>query len=59
MEEDSLHVFVVVGVRVAMAMVVITVIVPMPVVGMSESCEADNIDEKTEDADDKEFVEAL
>lgn len=59
MQEDALHVLVIV--RVAVAVVVISVIVRMPVtmVCMTESCEAYNVYEEAQNTDNQKFIEPL
>ena len=64
MQEYPLHVFVLVGVAVPMVMTVpmsmiVSVVVSVPVMGVAKCCETNNVDQETEDTDNKELVQPL
>lgn len=62
MKKYALHILIIV-VMVTMAMVVLSmaviVRVSMAMVGMSESCETNDVDQEAESTDDKEFIETM
>ena len=57
MQEDALHVLVVVGV--AMAMIVVSVVVAVPMVCMAKGCKTHNVDEEAQDTDNQKFIQSL
>ena len=59
MQEDALHVLVVVGVTMSMVVISVIMRMSMPVVCMAKGCEAYNVDEEAEDTDNQKFVQSL
>jgi hypothetical protein len=59
-QEDPLHVFIVMGMTVSMAVIVafvsVIVRVPMAMMSMSKGCETDNIDEEAKNTDDEQLI---
>jgi hypothetical protein len=47
MQEDTLHILVVMGVTVTMVMISVIVGMPVAMVGMSKCCEANDVHEET------------
>jgi hypothetical protein len=62
MEEDALHVLivvVVVTVRMPVVSVVMVVRMPVAMMGMPKSGETDDVDQEAKDADDEKFIEPM
>jgi hypothetical protein len=58
-QEDALHVLVVVGVAVSVVVVSMIVRVAVTVVCVAESCKAYNVHEEAEDTNNQELVKSL